>query len=172
MKRPTLGSRCLRTSRTRSSCRHWAFHLPTPLPSARADADRIRGTGRRWQGWRVSRQESVAKPPSPFCEVPGPTAFVCAGTTPRPWSFGRVHPQLHPSLGRISQQQKEPIASRTNPQCRWAQSRSRESTWLSREQTKSMEDEAPRGTSWWPKTTHAASTSTSMRWRWQPSQPI
>jgi hypothetical protein len=45
-------SRCLRTSQTQSSCRRSASRLRMRLQSARVDADRIRGIGRRWRGWR------------------------------------------------------------------------------------------------------------------------
>jgi hypothetical protein len=56
-KRRTLTrfSRYSPVPRTRSSCQRWAFQSRMPLPSARADADLIHGTGRRWRNWSVSQ---------------------------------------------------------------------------------------------------------------------
>src|SRR2546430_9989280 len=66
-----------------------------------------------------------------------------AATTPCAWFFGHVYPQVHPALPRISRQRKEPRALRTNPRCQRAQSLRPESTWSSKEQTKSTGDEVP-----------------------------
>ena len=46
-------------SRTRSSCRRWAFLLHMPLRSGRSDGDHIRGTGRRWRRWLGCRAMKV-----------------------------------------------------------------------------------------------------------------
>jgi hypothetical protein len=47
----------LKDIENRSSCRRSAFLSLTPSPSARVDANRIRGTGKSWWGWSVSRTD-------------------------------------------------------------------------------------------------------------------
>src|SRR5271154_25549 len=50
-----------------------------------------------------------------LANVPTSKVPVVCRDYPRAWYFGRVHPHAHAALARISRQQKEPRALRTNP---------------------------------------------------------